>query len=57
MRSQLAQKLGLQIQKINVDTQKIDVSYLDNFGMVIARFSAEDKQRKIRGFEKTSLLA
>ena len=43
-------KLGLRARKIDVDTQKIDGSYLDTFGMVIADCSVKNKLRRVRFF-------
>lgn len=57
MHPNLAQKLGLQVKKTHVDTRKIDKSYLDTFGMVIARFSAKNQLRWICFFKKIFLLA
>ena len=51
-----ATKLGLHVKKINVDAQKIDRSYLNTFGMVIADCSVKNKLRRVRFFQKTFLL-
>lgn len=53
----LAQKLGFWINKININSQKIDKSYLNTFNIIIAKFSAENKLRLIFFFEKTFLLS
>ena len=37
-----AKRLGFKTRKINVETQKIDSSTLEIFGMVIADFQVED---------------
>lgn len=50
-------KLGLRICKTKVGTQKIDSIKLDSFGIVIASFLMEDKQKISRFFEETFLLA
>ena len=42
-----ATKLGLCARKINVGAQKIDGSYLDTFGMVIADCSVKDKLGRV----------
>lgn len=51
-----AKKLGLTIQKTNIDTQKIDNTALKAFRMIIAVFSMNDKAKKIGLFEKIFLL-
>ena len=53
----LARKLGLQIQKTNVEAQKIDGSALKTFGVVIADFQVEDKGGRPKFFQKTFLVA
>lgn len=50
-------KLGLSVQKIDVDVQKIYNSALVTFEMVIAVFLVNDKEEKIRFFMKIFLLA
>lgn len=45
------------MRKTNVGTEKIDKSYLDTFGIVIAGFLTKNRLRKIRFFEKIFLLA
>ena len=45
-----ATKLGLHARKINIGAQKIDGSYLDTFGMVIADSSVKDKLGRVRFF-------
>lgn len=52
-----AKKLGLCIRKTKVDTQKIDGSRFETFGMIRASFLIDDKIKKYRFFEKTFLLA
>ena len=52
-----ATKLGLHARKIDVGAQKIDESYLDTFGMVIADYSVKDKLGRVLFFQKTFLLA
>ena len=42
-----AMKLGLRARKIDVGAHKIDGSYLDTFGMVIADCSFKDKLGKV----------
>ena len=51
-----ASKLGLQVQKTDVRTQKIDNLLLETFGMVIANFQVLDKLGKACFFQKTFLL-
>lgn len=46
MQSRFVKKLGLCIQKIDVDAQKIDGSRLETFVMVIAFFLVNDKNKK-----------
>ena len=50
-------KLGLCTRKVDVGAQKIDGSYLDIFGMVIADCSVKNKLGRVRFFEETFLLA
>ena len=50
-------KLGLHIKKIDVGAQKINGSYLDIFGMVIANCLIKNKLRRVQFFQKTFLLA
>ena len=45
-----AKKLGLQVRKTDVGTQKIDGSTLETYGMVIADFQVQDKFEKARFF-------
>ena len=52
-----AVKLGLVIQKTDVDAQKIDGSPLVTYGIILADFSVQDKLGKVRFFEETFLLA
>ena len=52
-----AKKLGLNIRKTDVKTQKIDSTTLKTFRMVIAAFLVHDRARKVGFFEKTFLLA
>lgn len=49
----LALKLDLCVRKTNINTQKINRSYLNTFNMLIARFLAETKLEKIRFFQQT----
>ena len=39
-------KLGLKVQKTDIEAQKIDGSILDIFGMVLTDFQVEDKLGK-----------
>ena len=57
MASAYAKKLGLQIQKIDIGTQKINGSTLETYDMVIAGFQVQDKFRKTRFFQETLLAA
>ena len=50
-------KLGLRTRKIDVGAQKIDGSYLDTFGIVIADCSVKDMLGRVRFFQETFLLA
>ena len=50
-------KLGLQIRKTKVNTQKIDGSQLDIFSIVIALFSIGNKEGRSHFFEEKFLLA
>ena len=52
-----AKKLGLRVKQTDVEAQKIDRSYLNIFGMVIAGFSLQHKLGKVRFFQKTFLVA
>ena len=52
-----ATKLGFRARKIDVGAQKIDGSYLDTFGMVIAEYSVKKKLERVRFFQETFLLA
>ena len=52
-----AKKLGLQVHKTKVYTQKINDLKLDIFSIVIAFFLIGDKERKSQFFEKIVLLA
>lgn len=45
-----ARKLGLKIQKTNIEAQKIDGSTLEIFGIVITSFYVEDKVGRPRFF-------
>ena len=49
-------KLGLKIQKTNVEAQKIDGFALEIFEIVIVDFQVEDKASKPRFFQKTFLV-
>ena len=50
-------KLGLRAKKIDIGVQKIDKSYLDIFGIVIADYSVKNKLERVQFFQKTFLLA
>ena len=52
-----AKQLGLQVQKTDVEVQKIDNSSLRTFEMVINGFQIEDKLGKAQFFQKSFLLA
>lgn len=52
-----AKKLGLLVRKTNNGAQKIDGSTIAMFRMVIATFLINDKEGKVRFFEKAFLLA
>ena len=51
-----ARKLGLKIQKTNIEAQKIDGSTFEIFEIVIADFQAKDKVNKSRFFQETFLV-
>lgn len=57
MTLRFADKLGLIIWSTNIGVQKIDGTYLQIYGMVIAGFSLQDSQKRTRFFEKIFLLA
>lgn len=57
MHPNFAQKLGLQIQRINIGAQKIDFSKLDIFSIAITTFSTKYKDTKSLFFKETFLLA
>lgn len=50
-------KIRLFIQRTDVSAYQINGSALATFGMVIVVFSVNDKNRKVRFFEKNFLLA
>lgn len=52
-----AKKLGFQVQKTNVDAQKIGGSTLETYGMVITSFQVQDKFEKTRFFQENFLVA
>ena len=52
-----AKQLGLQVQRTDVEAQKIDGSLFRTFGMVIAGFQVEDKLDRIQFFQELFLLA
>lgn len=52
-----AKKIGFLVYKMDVSVQKIDGSTLAIFDMVIAAFSINNKDGKVRFFEKIFLLA
>lgn len=52
-----AKKLGFQIIKGNVGAQKIDVSILDTYKMVITNFYVQDKLKKALFFQETFFVA
>ena len=45
-----AKQLGLQVQKTDIEAQKIDGLLLRTFGMVIAGFQVENKLNRARFF-------
>ena len=51
------QELGLLIRTTDIGAQKIDVTMLDTFGMVVIAFSVPDKANRVKFFEKTFLVA
>lgn len=57
MHSAYAKKLDFNIRKTDVGVQKIYVTTLEIFGMVIAVFSVHDRTRKVCFFKQTFLLA
>ena len=52
-----AKQLGLQVQKTDIEVQKIDGLSLRTFKIVIAGFQMEDKLSKARFFQELFLLA
>ena len=52
-----AKQLGFQVQKTDVEAQKIDGSSIRTFEMVIAGFEVEDRLGKVRFFQELFLLA
>ncbi len=52
-----AQQLGLKIRKTNVGAQKIDVTTLETYGIVVFTFSVSDKDGRERFFKESFLLA
>ncbi len=42
----LAQQLGLKIWKTNVGAEKIAVTILETYGMVVSTYSVSDKNRR-----------
>ena len=52
-----AKQLGLPIRPTDVRAQKIDGTILDNYEMVVADFSVEEKANQVGFFEKTFLVA
>ena len=50
-------KLSLSIGPVKVGAQKIDVTMLDTYKMVIVAFSIMDKENRIKFFEETFLVA
>lgn len=57
MQPSLARKLGLHICNTNVDAQKIDGSISEIFGIVIALFQIDHKDKKPCLFEETFPMA
>ena len=52
-----ATKLGFRIRKMDVSIQKIDVSHLDTFGIVIADCLIKNKLGRVRFLQEIFLLA
>ncbi len=52
-----AHQLGLKIHKTNVGAQKIDLTTLETYKMVVSTFSVLDKDGRERFFEESFLLA
>ena len=52
-----AKKLGLRVRQTDVRAKKIDGSYLNIFGIVIASFLLQNKLGKVRFFQETFLVA
>lgn len=57
MNPNFVKKLSLWIYKNKVNTQNIDSSKLNTFGILIASLLVEDKEERSRFFEKKFLLA
>ena len=52
-----AKQLGLPIRLTDVGAQKIEVTMLHTYGMVVAVFIVEDKANQVRFFEETFQVA
>ena len=52
-----AERLGLVVRTSNVGAQKIDVTTLETYRMVVAAFSVTDQADRVRFFEETFLVA
>ncbi len=57
MSQAFAHQLGLKIQKINIEIQKIDSITLKTYGMVVFTIFLSDKDDRERFFEESFLLA
>ncbi len=57
MSQAFAQQLGLKFCKTNVGAQKIDITTLETYEMVVSIFSVSDKDGRERFFEESFLLA
>ena len=56
MHPAFAKKLGLVMQTINVNAQKIDSTIFETYGMMVAAFSITDQANRITFFEEPFLM-
>ena len=52
-----AKELGLSVRPIDIGAQKIDITILDTYGIVVAAFSVIDKAKQRKLIEETFLIA
>ena len=56
MHPAFAEKLSFMVQTTNVNTQKIEGTTFETYGIVVAAFSVTDQTDRVRFFEKTFLV-